>query len=91
MEAVRAELHGTPARIPAALAELTPRERDVVLLAAEGLSNRDIGRRLYLSEGTVRNYLSVAFGKLSVSRRAELGRLVASAHPAGRVGAGERS
>ncbi|HYZ00251.1 MAG TPA: LuxR C-terminal-related transcriptional regulator, partial [Candidatus Binatia bacterium] len=87
---VRAELLRTPARIPAALAELTARERDVVLLAAEGLGNRDIGSRLYLSEGTVRNYLSVAFGKLGVSRRAELGRLVAGALPADRAGAGER-
>jgi DNA-binding CsgD family transcriptional regulator len=62
--------------VPGVLASLTARERDVVLLAAEGLSNRDIGARLYLAEGTVRNYLSTAFAKLGVSRRAELGRLV---------------
>ena len=63
----------------AALAELTPRERDVTLLAAEGLSNREIGARLYLSEGTVRNYLSTAYAKIGVSRRAELGRLLSQA------------
>jgi DNA-binding CsgD family transcriptional regulator len=78
-EAVRAALAGAPARVPAALIELTSREREVVLLAADGLSNRDIGGRLYLSEGTVRNYLSVAFGKLGVTRRAELGRLLSRA------------
>jgi two-component system response regulator DesR len=39
---------------------LTPRQREVLRLAAEGLSARDIGRRLYLSSGTVRNYLSAA-------------------------------
>jgi RNA polymerase sigma factor (sigma-70 family) len=61
------------------LAELTEREREVVLLAAEGLSNREIGARLYLSEGTVRNYLSTAFGKLGVARRAQLAPLVAQA------------
>jgi DNA-binding CsgD family transcriptional regulator len=64
--------------VPGVLASLTARERDVVLLAAEGLSNRAIGARLYLAEGTVRNYLSTAFAKLGVSRRAELGRLVAA-------------
>jgi DNA-binding NarL/FixJ family response regulator len=48
----------------------------VVALAADGLTNRQIGERLYLSDGTVRNYLSTAFAKLGVSRRAELGRLV---------------
>ncbi|HEY7484086.1 MAG TPA: LuxR C-terminal-related transcriptional regulator [Streptosporangiaceae bacterium] len=55
-----------------ALAELTTREREVTLLAAEGLTNKEIGARLYLSEGTVRNYLSTAFAKLGVSRRAQL-------------------
>ncbi len=65
---------------PAArLTELTRREREVVLLAAEGLSNRAIGARLHLAEGTVRNYLSTACGKLGVSRRSELGRRVPSA------------
>jgi DNA-binding NarL/FixJ family response regulator len=53
----------------------------VVMLAAEGLSNREIGARLYLAEGTVRNYLSTAFAKLGVTRRAELGRLVATTQP----------
>jgi DNA-binding CsgD family transcriptional regulator len=72
-------LRGEP--VPDALAALTARERAVVLLAAEGLSNREIGARLYLAEGTVRNYLSTAFGKLGVTRRAELGRLVATAQP----------
>jgi len=81
--AVRDEL---AARRPSALAwlsELTPREREVVLLVAEGLSNRQVGGRLYLAEGTVRNYLSTAFDKLGVSRRAEVARLIASYRPPG--------
>ena len=77
--AVREELSSRPFGVAGGLAELTPRERDVALLAAEGLSNREVGLRLYLSEGTVRNYLSTAFDKLGVSRRAELARLVAAA------------
>jgi DNA-binding CsgD family transcriptional regulator len=79
VEAIREELARRPRPAPAALAELTPRERDVTLLAAEGLSNREIGARLYLSEGTVRNYLSTAYGKIGVSRRSELGRLLSQA------------
>jgi len=58
--------------VPPLLAELTSREREVVALAAEGLSNKEIGARLYLSDGTVRNYLSTAFAKLGVSRRSQL-------------------
>ncbi|HEX6024438.1 MAG TPA: LuxR C-terminal-related transcriptional regulator, partial [Solirubrobacter sp.] len=61
---------------PVVLDQLTTREREVVRLAADGLTNRQIGERLYLAEGTVRNYLSTAFAKLGVSRRSELGRLV---------------
>ena len=61
------------------LGGLTQREREVVLLAAEGLSNRAIGARLHLAEGTVRNYLSTACGKLGVSRRSELGRRLPAA------------
>jgi DNA-binding CsgD family transcriptional regulator/tetratricopeptide (TPR) repeat protein len=61
------------------LGELTRREREVVLLAAEGLSNRAIGARLHLAEGTVRNYLSTACAKLGVARRSELGRRVPAA------------
>jgi DNA-binding CsgD family transcriptional regulator len=64
---------------PVKLGTLTRREREVVLLAAEGLSNRAIGARLHLAEGTVRNYLSTACGKLGVARRSELGRRVPAA------------
>jgi DNA-binding NarL/FixJ family response regulator len=76
---VRDRLAREPPHLLPELAQLTPREREVVLLAAEGLSNREIGARLYLSDGTVRNYLSTAFGKLGVTRRAELGRRIGPA------------
>ena len=71
-----AAIRALPAPPPRVLDQLTTREREVVTLAAAGLTNREIGERLYLSEGTVRNYLSTAFAKLGVSRRSELGRLV---------------
>ncbi|MCU0262462.1 MAG: response regulator transcription factor [Candidatus Nanopelagicales bacterium] len=48
---------------------LTDRERQVLRLAGEGLSNPEIAERLFLSTGTVRNYLSEAMAKLGVSNR----------------------
>ncbi|HTI96717.1 MAG TPA: response regulator transcription factor [Rudaea sp.] len=51
------------------------RERQVLRLAGEGLSAGDIAAQLHLSQGTVRNYLSEAIGKLGVSNRIEAYRL----------------
>ena len=54
---------------------LTDRERAVLRLAGEGLSSQDIAERLHLSNGTVRNYLSEAIGKLGAANRIEAYRL----------------
>jgi two-component system response regulator DesR len=54
---------------------LTDRERQVLRLADEGLSGADIAKRLKLSEGTVRNYLSESIGKLGARNRVEAARL----------------
>lgn len=54
---------------------LNDRERQVLRLAGEGLSAGDIAKQLNLSQGTVRNYLSEAIGKLGVSNRIEAFRL----------------
>lgn len=51
---------------------MTKRETDVVRLAVEGLSNREIARELGLTEHTVKNYLFRIFEKLGVSNRVEL-------------------
>lgn len=50
---------------------MTDRECDVLRLTEEGLPNRDIAAALHLAEGTVRNYLSDAIGKLHARNRAE--------------------
>ena len=50
---------------------LTDREREILSLLAQGLSNADIAHRLFLSEGTVRNYTSSLFAKLEVSDRTQ--------------------
>ena len=54
---------------------LTDREREVLRLAGEGLANSEIAERLHLSDGTVRNYMSEAIGKLGVSNRTAAARL----------------
>ena len=54
---------------------LTDRERDVLRLADEGRSNKEIARQLDLSPGTVRNYLSEASAKLFAASRIEAGRI----------------
>ena len=62
------------------LPELTDREREVLTLAAEGRTNADIARRLFLSEKTVRNHVSSVLTKLGVTDRAHA---VARARDAG--------
>jgi pimeloyl-ACP methyl ester carboxylesterase/DNA-binding CsgD family transcriptional regulator len=54
-----------------AFAELTPRERDILSLLTEGLSNTEIADRLSISEKTVRNHVSKLFDKLGVWSRAQ--------------------
>ncbi|WP_096199909.1 response regulator transcription factor [Bacillus sp. FJAT-45350] len=54
------------------LEQLTPREKDIAGLVAEGLSNREIADQLYISEGTVRNTLSVILEKLQLRDRTQL-------------------
>ena len=51
--------------------KLTEREADVLRLVARGLNNADIAERLHLSEGTVRNHISVILAKLNVSDRTQ--------------------
>ncbi|MET9498148.1 response regulator transcription factor [Streptomyces sp. NPDC006552] len=78
-EAVRRVLAGDrvidPTLAAAALAEganpLSDREREVLRAAADGRTNAELAAALHLSQGTVRNYLSMAIQKLAVRNRAE--------------------
>lgn len=51
--------------------KLSPRERELLALLAQGFTNAEIADHLFLSEGTVRNYLSSVFAKLGVSDRTQ--------------------
>ena len=82
-EAIRRAMKGArvvdPALAAAALSEgdnpLTDREREVLAASEGGATIEDIAARLYLSEGTVRNYLSTAIKKLGARNRVQAARL----------------
>ncbi|KJK57447.1 AAA family ATPase [Saccharothrix sp. ST-888] len=76
----RTELTATGSAAPAGpvagpLAALTPQELQIVRLAAQGLTNRDIAAQLFLSPRTVGHHLYKAYPKLGVASRSELGGL----------------
>ena len=56
---------------PPELASLTPQERRILELIAEGMTNRQIGERMYLAEKTVKNYVSSLLAKLGLERRTQ--------------------
>jgi DNA-binding CsgD family transcriptional regulator len=59
-------------------ASLTPTELEVVWLVVDGLSNPEIGTKLFMGRGTVKTHLSHVFAKLDVANRTELATLAAS-------------
>jgi DNA-binding NarL/FixJ family response regulator len=65
------------------IATLTDREREVLALLGDGMSNQEIGQRLFLSVGTVKEYVSTILTKLDVPNRV---RAAVIAHRAGLVG-----
>jgi len=77
MHSLRAD---TPA-VPDELAGLSPRERDILALIGDGLTNREIGKKLYLSEKTVKNHISRLLAKLGVQRRVQAAVLASHLEP----------
>ncbi|MCX4690293.1 response regulator transcription factor [Kitasatospora purpeofusca] len=78
MESLR---HHEQSPTEAALAQLTPREHEILALVGEGKTNREIGRELYLAEKTVKNHVSRLLAKLGVERRLQAAVLAAHADP----------
>jgi DNA-binding NarL/FixJ family response regulator len=56
---------------PKLISQLSEREREVLRLLANGLGNAEIAQTLFLSEGTIKNYVSVIFSKLGVADRTQ--------------------
>ena len=65
------------------LASLTDQERAVLELIAEGLTNRQIGERMFLAEKTVKNYVSHLLAKLGLQRRTQVAVLATKLHAQG--------
>jgi DNA-binding CsgD family transcriptional regulator len=68
-------------------ASLTPQEHEIALLAAEGLTNKQIGERLFLSHRTIGNHLHRVFPKLGITSRAALRDALDGYTPSDRAGA----
>ena len=64
--------HGERKRPTSGWASLTPAERDVVRLVSEGLTNNDIGTRLFVSPRTVQTHLTHVYTKLGLTSRVQL-------------------
>lgn len=69
----------TRGKAPDPLQELTDREREILLLIGTGLTNREIGERIFLSEKTIKHYVTNILQKLQVRSRVEAA-LLASRH-----------
>ncbi|MCN9242236.1 response regulator transcription factor [Streptomyces sp. RY43-2] len=80
MRSLRADTTEQPAMAPE-LASLSPRERDILALIGDGLTNREIGKKLYLSEKTVKNHISRLLAKLGVQRRVQAAVLASQLEP----------
>ncbi|MFC0533276.1 AAA family ATPase [Phytohabitans kaempferiae] len=81
----RAELRAAGTSGSAGAAALTPQEREIALLAATGLTNKEIGQRLHLSHRTVGAHLYRVFPKLGIGSRAALRDALTLGGPAGTV------
>ena len=71
--------HGGTPNAAEKLRQLSPQERRVVALLADGLTNKEIGDQLGLTEKTVKNYLATIFTKLNIARRTQAATLFVEA------------
>ncbi|AKS35892.1 helix-turn-helix domain-containing protein [Mycolicibacterium goodii] len=75
---LRAAGVGVPVTMPVSLSELTTQQQQIVRLASQGMTNREIGEQLFLSRRTVESHLYRSFPKLGVTSRAQLRDLLPS-------------
>jgi DNA-binding CsgD family transcriptional regulator len=88
-ERARRELSATGEQVPTRTVEtsddLTAQERQIARLARDGLSNAEIGGRLFISQHTVAYHLRKVFTKLDITSRNQLGRVLPESASAGQV------
>ena len=65
-------IHNNAVLEQSSMSELTEREKNVLQLVGKGMSNAEIAKKLYISEGTVKNYISNLYSKLEVNDRSKL-------------------
>jgi DNA-binding NarL/FixJ family response regulator len=65
------QMHDSEIALPPEIAELTPRELEVLKLIATGDNNREIAQKLYISEGTVKNHVTNLLNRLSLRDRTQ--------------------
>jgi DNA-binding NarL/FixJ family response regulator len=82
LERIRRMANGTD---PDAASTLTPPEREILPLLAEGQTNRQIAAAVFLSEKTVKNYVSAILGKMDLDRRAQVSGYLAHHGPRGPI------
>ncbi|HEY9811097.1 MAG TPA: response regulator transcription factor [Halomicronema sp.] len=63
--------HSLPSSLPPGWTELTPREREILKLIAQGSSNKEIAKNLFISEGTVKNHVTSILHRLNVRDRTQ--------------------
>ncbi|NMO89471.1 response regulator transcription factor [Actinomycetospora sp. TBRC 11914] len=78
--ALMARMVREESRPPDPLASVTLRERDVLAYVGQGLTNREIGARMFLAEKTVKNYVSELLTKFGMSSRIQLAVLAVEQH-----------
>jgi len=74
-------IEGGAPRVPVELASLTATEHQILMLIAEGLTNRQIGERVFLAEKTVKNHVTSILAKLGLSRRTQAAVMVSRLAP----------
>ncbi len=72
MKSLSEMINKNPHKLPIKEVELTEREIDILKLIGDGMSNKEIASRLYLGEGTVRNYVTRLLEKLDLRDRTQL-------------------
>jgi len=75
----------------AGLGALTPQQREIIELAAQGLTNREIAQRMHLSPRTVQSHLHRSFPKLGIAGRLQLHAVISPADPPGQTAIGSDS